>query len=334
MKIILSVFILLTVISQGVHGEASDLPQPGLESIPIKPDSTDPSITQFDEPHYIYLNRDIVVSQKPSLPLDRHQLLLFLPGTHASGTPRGGKGPFKFLETAANLGYHVIFLNYPNDVAAAEMCNNDRDPGAFEQFRMALIAGGTFKNMTISRTNSIENRLIKLLLHLKQIRPMEHWEQFLDEHGGIKWDSIAVAGQSQGGGHAALIAYKHQVARVICLGAPKDFNHFLNRPAAWYLESSATSKNRFFAINHDQDSMGNCTPAEQIENLRAIGLEKFGAPANVDTEKPPYHHARILTTDYPGTKVDSRTAHGTAINSKNAEVFSPVWIYMLTEPVE
>lgn len=328
------ILITLSMDSNKVHGEEPNLQQAGLDGVPVKPSLTDPAIVNYDEPHYIYINREIVVSQNPSLPADRHQLLFFIPGTHTAGTPRGGKGPIKFLQTAANSGYHVIFLTYPNDVAAAEACNKLRDPAAFEEFRMAIIVGGIFQSMTITRTDSIENRLVKLLRYLKVMRPKERWEQFLDDNGGIKWDSIAVAGQSQGGGHAALIAIKHPVARVICSGAPKDFNHVLNRPAAWYLEPSATPKDRFFAINHDQDEAGGCTPEEQMKNLRALGLEKFGLPADVDTEQPPYHHARILTTNYPGTKVDWFTAHTTAFNAKNASVFSLAWLYMLTEPVE
>ncbi len=308
-----------------------------LNGIPILPSKTDPEISTFDFPHYIFFNPDIVIAGKTNLPAERHQCLLFIPGTQPTGT-KGGKGPSKFFEEAANLGYHVIKLTYPNDVAAAEACNKIRNPRSFEQFRMALIIGGSFNNpfkdITITRADSIENRLIKLLLYLKQARPQEHWEQFLNEDGSIKWESIAVAGQSQGGGHAALIAVKHRVARVICSGAPKDYNHILKKPAAWYHEVSATPKDRFFAFNHDQDGMGDCTPEEQRENLRALGLEKLGAPADVDTEKPPYHHTRILTTNYPGGKLASKEAHTTFLNPKNADVFRIVWDYVLTEPTK
>lgn len=330
--------ILLSAAPLTMHGQENDLQQSALDGIPVLPSKTDPEIQTFDMPHFIYVNREIVISNYSSLPADRHQLLLFIPGTQPLAQQGKGKGPFKFLEEAANLGYHVIKLTYPNDVAAAEACNKNRNPRAFEEFRMTLIAGGSFKNafkdVTINRADSIENRLIKLLLYLKQIRPKEDWGQFLNDDGGIKWETIAVAGQSQGGGHAALIAVKHRVARVICSGAPKDYNHILNRPAAWYHEESATPKDRFFAFNHDQDGMGNCTPEEQTENLRALGLEKFGGPADVDAEKPPYHHTRILTTDYPGGKLQSVDAHETFLNPKNADVFRIVWDYMLTEPVQ
>jgi len=315
----------------GLGRREQDLQQAALNGIQVLPGATDPAITNFNFPHTIYVNREIVVSHKTDLPADRHQLLLFIPGTHVPGGPRGGKGPFQFLQLAANLGYRVVNLTYPDETAAAQVCNDDKDPLAFESFRLSIIAGGSSPHIQISRTDSIENRLIKLLLLLKQVRPLEHWEQFLSEEGSIKWESIVAAGQSQGGGHAALIAIKHPVARVICTGAPKDYSHALNKPAAWYLEASATPKSRFFAFNHLQDRMGNCSLQQQMENLRALGLNEFGAAADVDTEKPPYHHARILTTNYPGGQVSSGEAHTSVIAN---EVFKDVWSYMLTETVQ
>src|SRR5271166_5091306 len=96
---------------------------------------------------------------------------------------------------------------------------------------------------------SLGLRVFKLLLYLKTLRPREHWEQFLNDDDSIKWETIAVAGQSQGGGHAALIGIKHQVARVLCFGSPKDYSKRLNAPAAWYGDESATPKDRFFAFN-------------------------------------------------------------------------------------
>jgi hypothetical protein len=129
---------LLGMVPLAMHGQEPDLQQSALDGIPILPSKTDPEIQTFDTPHFIYLNRDIVISKKSRLPADRHQLLLFIPGTQPAGHG-GGKGPYKFLEEAANLGYHVIKLTYPNDVAAAEACNAAlikpaRASGGFDAF--------------------------------------------------------------------------------------------------------------------------------------------------------------------------------------------------------
>ncbi|HTZ20837.1 MAG TPA: hypothetical protein VMC06_08140 [Opitutaceae bacterium] len=287
--------------------------------IAIVPSDTDPQIKSFDSPHFVYIERDIVVAHQPNLPPDRHELLLWLTGTNGQG-----QGPVAFCELAARLGYRVVVLMYPDDIAATA-CKGDRDPGAFEAFRLAIIEDGATKHITVSRTDSIENRLVKLLQYLKVNRADEHWEQFLDPEGGIKWSTVAVAGQSQGGGHAALIGIKHRVVRVICTGAPKDYSAALNRPAAWYGETSATPKRCFFSFNHQQDGKNGCTFEQQMKNVQALQLDEFGPPVDVDQEPYPYRGARILTTNCP-----AQNPHTAVIATPNAARFQKVWLYMLT----
>ncbi|HEY1718591.1 MAG TPA: hypothetical protein VGH42_09930 [Verrucomicrobiae bacterium] len=292
-----------------------ELEHPDVTSFSILPSATDPAIKTFDDPHWLYVNRKIVVEQKPELPQDRHQLLLWITGT-------GGKGKtaVAFCSLAADLGYHVVTLMYPDDIPASA-CANDSNPKSFENFRMAIIKGGQAiyqggrKTISIERSENIENRLIKLLLFLKEKRPKEHWEQFLNDDGTIKWESIAIAGQSQGGGHAALIGIKHRVARVLCFGSPKDFNKKFNAPATYYSEESATPKNRFFAFNHRQDSVA-CTQEQLFRNLKALELDAFGSPVDAATENPPYNHTRILTTSYP---VVTETSEKQTADGKNSE---------------
>jgi hypothetical protein len=310
------------------HGEVT--------TFSVTPSATDPEIKTFNEPHWIYVNRDIVVEQKADLPPDRHELLLWITGTGGKGHDAQG-----FSNLAADLGYHVVTLMFPDDIPAAA-CANDSNRKSFENFRMAIIQGGHAvyqggrKEISIERPESIENRLIKLLQHLQKNRPKENWAQFINEDGTIKWESIAVAGQSQGGGHAALIGIKHRVARVICFGAPKDYSKKLGAPAAWYSDASATPKGRFFAFNHHQDPKG-CTPEQLLQNLKSLGLDAFGPPAEVDTEPFPYRHARILYTGYPVVTITdedsdgAKIAHGTAISTKNADRWKQVWTYLLTE---
>ncbi|MDD4871950.1 MAG: hypothetical protein PHR77_15435 [Kiritimatiellae bacterium] len=300
----------------------------------IRPSMTDPEIRTFDSPHYIYVNREIIVDHKSDLPPARHQLLLWLPGTGGDAA-----GASAFCKTAANQGYHVISLMYPNSIPAAN-CRYDADPKAFENFRMTIIQGGQTEYITVGKAESIENRLIKLLIFLQPKRPREEWSQFLTQASDIKWETVAVAGQSQGGGHAALLAIKHCVARVICTGAPKDYSKRLDAPAAWYREDSATPKNRFFVFNHWQDPVG-CTQTQLLRNFRILNLHSCGGPVDPAVEQPPYHHTRILMTSYPpviiaekkGLEV-ARTAHTSVIANKYADRWMNVWKYMLTESVE
>jgi pimeloyl-ACP methyl ester carboxylesterase len=328
------IFICYVALAFGPLAFAEDRMEDGVSFTYLRPSATDSTLKDFDDPHWIYAQRDIVVSHDPKLPADRHELLLWIPGTKppTSAPPEPGRisrgASHAFCLTAASLGYHVIALSYPNSLSASS-CNNDSEPAAFEDFRMAIIAGGTTKHITVTRTDSIENRLILLLRSLTTKRPAEDWGQFLNADGSIRWERIAVAGQSQGGAHAALIGIHHHVTRVLCFGAPKDYSVALHAPAAWYSKPSATPKDVFFAFNHQQDRQG-CTPENQIENLRALKLDQFGQPFVVDGAVPPYQHAHILMTNYPGTKVDSQTAHGTMISPANKQLFAEAWKYMLT----
>jgi hypothetical protein len=302
----------------------------------VLPSATDPNITEFNDPHGVYIDRGIVVDRRAGSTPPRHELLLWLGGT--GGRQQGAQG---FANLAAGLGYHVVTLVYPNDIPATA-CARDSDPEAFENFRLAIIHGGRAgyqngrKAIDIEKHDSIEHRLTKLLEYLQRHRPEEDWGQFLDAQGGIRWESMAVAGQSQGGGHAALIGIKHRVARVMCFGSPKDYSRALDAPAAWYGKVSATPKGLFFAFNHHQDPIG-CTPQQLMANLRALGLDAYGPPADVDVDAPPYRHARILYTNYPAVLVEgvdsegARTAHGSAINTRNADRWKAVWTYMLTD---
>ena len=326
-----SIAFLTLLLASGAQAEVT--------SFPVLPSATDAEIKTFDQPHWIYINRDIVVSNLKTLPADRHELLLWLPGTGSKGHDAQA-----FATLAADLGYHVVTLMYPDDTPAS-ICAQDSNPKSFEDFRLAIIQGGTAtirdgqRRFSVERAEAIENRLVKLLRLLQQRRPKENWGQFLTDNGSIKWETIAVAGHSQGGGHAALIGIKHPVARVICLGAPKDYNQRLKAPAAFYNDPSATPKARFFAFNHRQDSVVT-TPEQMLKNLNVLGLATFGAPSEVDTEASPYHHSRILYTRYPKVVLSEQnglaayTAHGSVINSTNAARWKPIWTYLLTEPTQ
>lgn len=293
-------------------------------TLAVKPSDTDKAITQFDGPHLVYFNRNA----KP-----RNELLIFLPGTN--GKPGGTN---LFCQTAADLGYHVLALAYPTNVPATAV-RNEQDPRAFENFRLEIIEGRDLSTfVSVDRTDSIENRLIKAVRHLSRIQPKRGWTQFLTEAGQPKWRKIAVTGHSQGGGHAALIATRHRVARAIMTGAPKDYDRVRNAPAAWYT-SPKTPISGFFTFNHELDKQG-CDYEEQLEICRAMGLYKLGGPVSVDQVRPPFKRSRILTTNFDGSPTESEKAHSTVIgdaicpkDQTGKPIFRPVWEYMMTAPV-
>jgi len=287
----------------------------------VRPQETDPAIQQFNEPHRVFLDAAVA---------PRGQLLVFLPGT---GATTGDQE--EFGRTAAGLGYHVVYLMYPNDVAAA-VCQNDEDESTFEKFRREIIAGEDLDpRVMVDRANSIEHRLMQLIQWLAANRAAEGWRQFLADDE-LAWPKVVLAGHSQGGGHAQLLAKDHAVARVVVLGSPKDYNHGHGRPAAWY-GGGATPAGRMFAFVHEQDTQA-CSYAQQLENLRASGLTTV---ADTDKLAPPYHHAHVLTTNQPGAPINSGLAHLGLVfdfslprGSDGRPLYQPVWTYMLTAPVE
>ena len=292
------------------------------QSVSVLPSATDPQITTFNDEHTLYLN--------PAVP-PRNELLVFLPGTNGKT-----KNTKLFCTRAAELGYHVICLMYPDNLSATA-CWTDEDKEAFTKFRLELIEGGDKSpHLEVKRANSIENRLIKLLAYVREKRPTESWGQFLTTKDELVWEKLALAGQSQGGGHAALMAREHLVARVIMFSSPKDYSRRYNQPAAWYT-TPKTPLARYFTFQHLQDKQG-CNYTQQLEILEKLGLTKLGAPVSVDTQKPPYAHTRILTTNYPGMQVPSVQAHtsvvgdgGTPKDENKQPLFVAVWSYMLTE---
>lgn len=309
--------ILALAVGLGVAASAVGAPR----AYGVRPQQTDPAIHRFNEAHRVFLDEAVP---------PRGQLLVFLPGT---GATTGAQE--EFGRVAATLGYHVVYLMYPNDVAAA-VCQDDEDEKTFENFRREIIAGGDLDSrVTVDRANSIEHRLVQLIRWLAANRPTESWRQYLAADG-LAWSKIVLAGHSQGGGHAQLLAKDHMVARVVVLGSPKDYNQRHGRPAAWY-GGGATPARRMFAFVHEQDTQA-CSYAQQLENLRASGLTTV---ADADKLAPPYGQAHVLTTNRSGTPINSALAHLSLVfdftlprGADSRPLYEPAWIYMLTAPVE
>lgn len=318
-NVMLRIFsVLLFIVATGVAAYAQEQRNPRQ----VMPSATDRAIDTFDTPHHVYLNK----KAKP-----RKQLVVFLPGTGGDG--RGGR---LINETAADLGYHAVSLSYPSSIPATS-CRRENEDDCFERFRMEIITGEDRSALIkVNRANSIENRLLKLVMHLKSANPGDGWENFLAKGNELKWENVVLTGQSQGGGHAPLMAKYRKVARVIMYSSPKDYDVRNGKPAAWY-GAGKTPIDRYFSFNHKQDKQG-CDYAQQLEVLKALGSYKFGEPVDVDKSVPPYNNARNLVTNHPGTEISSVEAHtmimGDGRTPKRADgvpLFKQVWVYMLTK---
>lgn len=168
----------------------------------IRPSETDPAIVQYNQPHYVYLNKEVT---------PRGLLFVFLPGTDCTPSLYT-----KAFQTASNLGFHTIGLQFATPFSVNTLCSNGSDSACFEQVRLEVIDGTNRTSLAnVDRPNSIENRLIKLLLYLADRNPDDNWGQYLDAQTNLVWPKIVISGHSQGGTHAGLIAKYHPVARSI-----------------------------------------------------------------------------------------------------------------------
>ncbi len=290
------------------------------ESLFVQPKETDSQIDRALEAHYVAFNK----SSKP-----RNQLLLFFPGTGA--IPRLYQ---EFSNAAADLGFHVVNLRYVNDQAVNTLCGGtNTDLDCYEKVRLEIIDGTERTPLVnVNRTNSVENRLIKLIQYLHQNYPNDHWAQFLSTNGSIKWESIVTAGHSQGGGHAAILGKYHKLARVIMFAA-MDFNGRVRQPAHWIGSNNATPSSDYYAFSHQRDQSVNYTTLSTMV-WPQYGLDAFGPPMNVDTTTAPYSNSHALTSnmDTPSGNYHSMIATDPFLvkRSDGTPVYKPVWEYLLS----
>lgn len=283
---------------------------PAVNIYSVAPRSTDSAINNWLEPHRVYVSNEVP---------HKGYLFLFLPGSYGRAT-----GQDLLQEQAAQDGFHGITLRYPNSWTVNDMCGPSPDPDCFEKVRMEIIDGkDRTSKVTISQANSIENRVVKLLQYLDRTRPTEGWGQYL-EGAAPAWSKIIIAGHSQGAGHAAMIAKVYKVARVAMFGGPTDYSQRLLRIAPWLSAPHATPTEAYYVLNHTRDSL-------QLRELtwRALGLDAFGGPVNVDITAPPYGNSHQLVTSVATSNAHSSVVVDAVVPMKNGTpVFKDTWEYM------
>lgn len=235
----------------------------------VRPSATAPEIKAADAPHIVLFDESDA----------NGNLLLWLPGT--SGKPHVGP-QLNFPQFAAQQGYRVIMLSYITDQGVSNICvgNNLRgNRSCAEDFRRKRIFGSAgFPLIADEPQDAIVYRFTKLLQQLKDTRKDEHWEQYLNADGSPRWERIAVAGQSQGGGHAAFIAKSKSVARVIMLSGGWDISA-PGEIADWYAKPSATPAERWYAAYHVEEAAANTMAAiSRALNIPAANVGVLDKP--------------------------------------------------------
>lgn len=266
----------------------------------IEAPQTDPAIESVEGPQLAIYNPQVE---------SNHRLFLFFVGTN--GKPQGSLN----IESAfADWGYHAIALDYENHVVTV-VCAHSADPACFDHYRDAIMTGDAVSDkITVSRDNSILNRINKLLAYLVVQDPDGGWSEFFAD-GQPVWSRIVVAGHSQGAGHAAYLGKMFPVDEVLMFSGPQDYLADLDRPAPWLARPSATPPSRYFAFLNVADpynvhyQIANCSvlmgvahpatpliqPGEEIKAGGAIGVN---AQIFLNDADPQHAHGTTLLPEF------------------------------------
>ena len=284
----------------------------------IRPSEANSAITAFDEPHYVWV--------PTSPPTAERRMMLLLAGT-------GGKPADAQLigQVAADQGYAVVALMYPDDLAVVNACASDPAPDCMALMREEIILGTRMSpHVTVDAPNSITGRLRDLVRLLASRFPEEGWSDFLD-NGEPRWSAIAVGGLSQGGGHAAYIAKIRAVPRVVMFGAPAD--GYDGATAPWMTPGTTPAAN-YYGFHHVRDPFASISP-----NWLALGLDQFGAAIRVETADATFGGSHMLLTDLlpaTGTYADAHASIYVDIAApklpNGAPVYEREWRYLLGKP--
>jgi pimeloyl-ACP methyl ester carboxylesterase len=184
--------------------------------------------------------------------------------------------------SALESGNHVLAVAYRSDVAIANMCDASR-PDCYGASRNTLLTGiftpgadGSLAN--IREDEGIIPRIDQALRTLVANRPQAGWDAFISSATAaapadrIAWPRIIAAGHSQGGGHAAYLAKRFPLIRVVQFSSTCDAPAGV--PAPW------TAAN----------SVWTTSPATAFFGLSAPTVFTNGVPTAGDLNCP-YHLA-------------------------------------------
>lgn len=287
-----------------------------LKNYIIRASDTDANIAWELSGHQIWHNPTCV-------PLNK--LLVHLVGTYDSPA-----NSTYFPILAANNGYHVISLKYINDTPAKTACQNSSDPSCYLNFRKEIIEGIDYSTeANVDTTNSILNRLEKVLIYLESNYPTEGWENYRNG-ANFNWNDFVVSGHSQGGGHAAVLAIDNVLDRVLMFASPNDYSNFFSNAATWTGSSFSTPVSSLYAFHNQFDQLVGYNQQQIV--IDNMGLNSLGSSVNVINSICPFNNTRKLFTN----QISATSSHSSMIRDEdtpfgfgNVPLYENVWRYML-----
>ncbi|MFW5761666.1 MAG: T9SS type A sorting domain-containing protein, partial [Cyclobacteriaceae bacterium] len=190
----------------------------------------------------------------------------------------------------------------------------------------------THDSISVNYDNSILNRFLKLLNYLDTNFPTENWGQYLLNDTTVNWQSVVIAGHSQGAGHATFGSKFFEMDRVIMFSWV-DWMHPGTNPS-WITQPGQTPDSAYFGFIHTGDASIYNGIHTTWTNL---GMNPFGEITDTDNTSPPYNNSHSLITsapiNHPPTQVNFHNATCvdwvTTITQSGDTLYKPVWEYLL-----
>jgi hypothetical protein len=286
----------------------------------VSASTLDANITPFElNRHHAFFNTSCTPKNK---------LVFYIVGTY--GNP---KLNLLFTKMAANYGYHVISIKYPNNTSATTACATENDTTCYENFHKEIIFGTDLcPSISVDSTNSIYTRSVKLLEYLTTTYPSENWDQFMIGND-IDWTKVITAGHSQGAGHSAYLSHIFPVQRGLMFAGPNEFMNNYGRVAPWFSTTSATADSNLYSFSSIHDELSNFS--KQYAAWAGLGIPNNGDTVDVIGNNCPYNNTRALYTTDSVTD-GGWSNHGavvsddyTPLDIDGYPLYQDVWKYML-----
>ena len=284
----------------------------------IAPNVTDSKINTVLSNHFASVKEGVTL---------KNVLFVFFPGTYRNPTVCKAT-----TQKAASLGFHSIGLMYDNRVAGNPLCSATGDVTCHSRARREVIDGiDRHPKVSVNASNSVINRLYKLLVYLNSKHPTQGWGQYM-LNGKPNWSKIIVAGHSQGGAIAGVIGKYYPVKKVIMFSMIDYLNN--GKIPDWELLSANRAK--FFALTHTADEL---VPYPKVKTTwTAMKMDIYNGRINVDWNAYPYSNSHtLITSRIPTTTNIDKFHNSTGVDSyipktsAGKYVYDKAWEYLLTK---
>jgi hypothetical protein len=282
----------------------------------VYPSTTDPAITTFNATNFVSVQTGGIL---------KNLLFVNIPGTNR--TPSQCK---VIAQKAVAMGYHAISLTYPNTTAGNPLCGPTGDTTCHRRLRREVVDGvDRHPSIAITPTNSIINRLTKLLIYMHKVQPAQGWGQYI-VNGQINWSKVIIAGHSQGGALAGVIGRFYPVKRIIMF----SMVDFLNNGKIPDWEKLSFNNANYYSLINMNDEL---VPWSKVNAVwTAAGWKAYGNYINVDWNPYPYNNSHLLISTYKPTSTSLDPYHNmTGVDSyfpkyaNGKYVYEKAWEYLL-----